>query len=387
MLSIDALRGLAALMVLVYHARSSMWVGIGSTYSEYGLSLNPNAWLGYFSLPFSYGGLGVTLFFVLSGYCIHRRGAKLLAQSRASDLNWNSFAIRRFWRIYPTYFCALLLTVTIDYWIVSTYGVNPGQDNSLLAFGVSLLTLQGFVAPFYGSNGVFWTLAMEIHLYAAYPLLFYLSQRIGPNRVLLITLFVSFGYTVGQITTGFEEYLPHRFQRGPIFLPYWFTWTIGFYLAEVEAERAKGLSNKTWAVLVFVSLPIGLVLTTSNQYLLAEIFCAVAFAGLIQGSLTVRGEQIWRWFGGQLFAAVGVFSYSLYAVHAPLLVAYHSLISPSEPTRKFGTLWPAIGGVALVIPIAYFFFRTVEAWSIWKAATAGLTKADEVVTSSNTNIQ
>ena len=378
-MSIDALRGLAALMVLVYHARASMWVGTGATYREYGLSVNPNALLGYLSFPFSYGGLGVTLFFVLSGYCIHRRGARQIAQGREGELNWKSFALRRFWRIYPTYVFALLLTMAIDHWLSLTHSPNPGQDNSLFSFVVSLFTLQGFIAPFYGSNGVFWTLAMEIHLYLAYPLLFYLSRRIGPTRVLLMTLAVSLAYTVGQMAVGFESYLPHRFQRGPIFLPYWFTWTIGFYLAEVEAGRAKRLSNKTWATLVCVSLPIGLALTTLNKYLLAEVFCAIAFAGLIHGSLTPRGAEIWRWLGGRLFATVGLFSYSLYAIHAPLLIAYHSLISPSDPTHKFETLWPALGGVLLAIPLAYFFFWGVESWSIRKASGAGISKVDSAV--------
>lgn len=79
--AIDGLRGLAALALLVYHSRSSFWVGINATYREHGLAPNLNAWIGYLTAPFSFGGLGVTLFFVLSGFCIHRRGARNLASS------------------------------------------------------------------------------------------------------------------------------------------------------------------------------------------------------------------------------------------------------------------------------------------------------------------
>jgi len=75
--SLDALRGLAALMVLVYHARGMFWVGFTQIYREHGLRPGFNAYLDYLFMPFSYGSLGVTLFFVLSGYCIHRRGARM----------------------------------------------------------------------------------------------------------------------------------------------------------------------------------------------------------------------------------------------------------------------------------------------------------------------
>ncbi|MDX1930337.1 MAG: hypothetical protein SFV81_27680, partial [Pirellulaceae bacterium] len=63
--SVDVLRGLAALMVVIYHARSTLWIGISELYSRYGFSPNPTAWIGYATYPFSYGWLGVTLFFVL----------------------------------------------------------------------------------------------------------------------------------------------------------------------------------------------------------------------------------------------------------------------------------------------------------------------------------
>ena len=115
--AIDALRGLAALSVLVYHARGMLWVGATQTYHHYGLSLNFNAWLGYKTVPFSLGSLGVTLFFVLSEYCIHRRGAQMLANDSCATIDYKAFVIRRFWRIYPTYVVALLLTALVDWWI------------------------------------------------------------------------------------------------------------------------------------------------------------------------------------------------------------------------------------------------------------------------------
>jgi peptidoglycan/LPS O-acetylase OafA/YrhL len=362
--AIDALRGFAAIAVVVYHARAILWIGLGEIYRANGISLDLNAWIGYASFPLSFGGLGVSLFFVLSGYCIHRRGAKLLANSRAHEMKWKSFAVRRFWRIYPTYTCALVLTAVIDFWF-SSRDVN--QDNSLFSFIVSLFTFQGILAPTFGSNGVFWTLAMEIHLYAVYPLLYFASKKFGPDRVLFTTLTISVVYCFLERMFGFESLLPYRFQRGPVFLPYWFTWTIGFYLAEVEANRTKGPSNATWNVMTTIALPIGFLLTLKGVYLFAEIFWAVTFANFLRISLRPSGQATWNSTLGRLFAGVGLFSYSLYAVHAPLLLVYHAMISPSDLEHRFDTILPSLGGVIFVIPISYLFFRVVESWSITKA--------------------
>ncbi len=365
--AIDGLRGLAALAVLVYHARSAFWVGIGATYREHGLTPNLNAWIGYLTAPFNFGGLGVTLFFVLSGYCIHRRGARNLATTKPRDFDLAKFAGRRFWRIFPTYVCALLLTALIDYWLQAMSGHSvPNQDNSASTFLISLLTLQGYAAPSFGSNGVFWTLAMEIHLYAMYPLLYALSFRFGPTRVLALTFFISLLYTLCEILFGFESLLANRSARGPIFLPYWFTWTMGFYLAEVEAGRCKDAGDKAWFSSSIVALTIGVYLSLMNYYLLAEIFWAILFASLLRTSLSPWGEKIWRKRTGGFFAAIGVFSYSLYAVHAPLLLIFHRLVSPDDPNYKYETLWMTLAGVVVSLIFAYVFFQLVERWSIPK---------------------
>src|ERR1700722_6763108 len=59
-------------------------------------------------LPFSFGWCGVAIFFVVSGFCIH------LSYKRKPD--WLDFASRRFFRIYPAYFVALLFCALVLPW-------------------------------------------------------------------------------------------------------------------------------------------------------------------------------------------------------------------------------------------------------------------------------
>lgn len=84
--SIDSLRGLAALIVVFYHARTMFWVGIAETYKQNSLRPDINAWLGYTTIFLYFGGIAVDLFFVLGVYCVHRRSVRQLATNPPSQV-------------------------------------------------------------------------------------------------------------------------------------------------------------------------------------------------------------------------------------------------------------------------------------------------------------
>ncbi len=368
--SIDALRGIAALSVVAYHARGDLWIGVRELWRTEGLNLcDANVVLGYLTGPLYFGFLGVPLFFVLSGYCIHRRGATLLAENAEGRLPVRRFFLRRLWRIYPTYLAALVLTALIDGYATTHLGVEPraGQDNSPFTFTASVLSLQGLVAPMYGSNTVLWTLSIEMHLYAVYPILFCLSRRWGPTVPLIMTLAVSLGYLAADHLFDLNGCFPYRHGGGPLFLPFWFTWTIGFFIAELEAGRTRLFGWLPWVIAP--GLLIGALLTLSGQRDAAEFAFALAFGGLLLCAL--KWNHTWWWSNRIVFAAafVGVFSYSLYAVHRPCLVLLRGLFLPA----RAATLWPTIGAITWCVAFAWVFFQCVERWSLRPPAKRLLT--------------
>lgn len=358
LVGIDALRGIAALTIVLFHARPMFWIGIDEAWQLYGPTLNLGVLLGYVTAPLYFGGLAVELFFVLSGYCVHRRRAFSLAKDPQTKLDIFPFLFKRFSRIYPVYFVALCLTSLVDNY-VRTYNpsfVNLGQDNSVYAFFASLLALQGIAAPIFGSNTVLWTLSLEIHFYILYPLLYHISRKLGANFVLLVTFIVNIGYTVAEMIWKISESLPYKGSGIPIFAAYWFLWGVGFYIAEMEAGRAK--LPKGAMVLVVISIPIMLVSAFLKLWEIASLGASLAFGGLIYWSITPTGKAIWNGSVGRCFAFVGFFSYSVYAIHRPVLLLLRVLLTPNGVV--FNTLVPTLLAAIIAVVSGGILFFIIE---------------------------
>src|SRR5882724_1689461 len=180
---IDVFRGLAAFAVLVLHAREAGWIGMHAYWTAHHLS-GPLTFLAYATFPATWGSIGVPIFFVLSGYCIHRSYALSCVRVPSTRFAVGEFYLRRFLRIYPVLIGALFLTATCDY---LTRLFAPGSDklgdNSITSIFVNLFALQGIAGTSYGSNGALWTLSIEIQFYALYPMLLLATRRFGRGAI------------------------------------------------------------------------------------------------------------------------------------------------------------------------------------------------------------
>ena len=105
----DGLRGVAILGFL-FHCISPAFPSDGLAWSGLFWDFSAMEWWHWVVLPLNYGGTRVAMFFVLSGFCIH------LSHRRARQPTWNSFANRRFFRIFPPYLVALCLFLFVWPW-------------------------------------------------------------------------------------------------------------------------------------------------------------------------------------------------------------------------------------------------------------------------------
>ncbi len=109
------------------------------------------------------GYVGVSVFFVLSGFLIYHRYAD--AGLTQANSFWRAYAQNRLARIVPLYACLLLLTAGVD-------GVL-GRPLSWPVFGLNLTLLKGFFDE-YKFTGIAqsWSLTVESCFYGVAPLLF-----------------------------------------------------------------------------------------------------------------------------------------------------------------------------------------------------------------------
>jgi peptidoglycan/LPS O-acetylase OafA/YrhL len=342
--TIDVLRGLAALFVACLHIRETAWIGERQFWSTHPSWLSLDALLAVLSAPVMFGSFGVSAFFVISGYCIHRAHATRLSRDASYRVDSGRFWFRRFVRIYPVLIAALLLTLLFDsisgHLVPGFYKLGDLSPVSLL---INLSALEGLFSQPYGSNGPLWTLAIEIQLYAVYPLVFMLRRRFGINRTMLLALAL----------TALSWLLFER--KGlSLFASYQFAWMLGAYVADRETAASRTPAGRIagWGG-ALVILGGCAVFVAVSQYLAFQIW-AVGFA-MVLARLLERPLHIGPVAAG--FRQLGHFSYSLYAIHLPLAVlAVCALFGGTKQV----SLIPAVLILAGAVACAFVFYQVFE---------------------------
>ena len=146
--SLDGIRAVSFLLVFLAHSGLEAWVP---------------------------GGLGVTIFFFLSGFLITTLMRQELAET--GGVSFKHFYLRRALRIFPPFYTVLLAAAAL-----SAAGVLPGPPQSapLLAqifhFANYWTVRHGYDGEVAGT-GVYWSLAVEEHFYLIFPAVFVLLHR------------------------------------------------------------------------------------------------------------------------------------------------------------------------------------------------------------------
>lgn len=163
--SLDGLRGIAVIMVLLFHAGPDLgrWVHLGYT--------------------------GVTLFFVLSGFLI----TGILIDSREAVNYFTSFYARRALRIFPIYYLTIICIFLIAPRFFPTARIPPEHDR-LFYF----LYLNNWTRLLQQPNnleytGHMWSLAVEEQFYWLWPLVIFKTSERALKWVCLATIVLGIG--------------------------------------------------------------------------------------------------------------------------------------------------------------------------------------------------
>jgi peptidoglycan/LPS O-acetylase OafA/YrhL len=274
LVEIDALRGVAAMAVVLFH--------LTTRYMELFSFKSPP------SFSFVYGHFGVNLFFIISGFVIFMTLEKT---ARPFD-----FVVSRFSRLFPVYWVAIFVTFAITHWL----GL-PGKLVSIGSALANMLMLHGlFRVPHV--DGVYWTLEVELLFYFG---MFFLFRIRGLNRihaVLMALLVIRLVYFVMKQAFGIE--LPWILFRLLIlgYIP-WFAIGISIYLATSRKGEGLWKAPACTAAMAIVTLLIAESIALGGLALAMAV--VVYFAA--SGRLT--------WLRNPVLAWLGAISYPLYLVH------------------------------------------------------------------------
>ncbi len=382
---LDALRGLAALYVMLGHAfhlliQTGSGPGTGSASllaQEIGTGV------------FRWGHEAVLLFFLISGFCIHYRQARGLRTGMVgSSTLWSwfdvqAYGLRRFRRLFPPLALALAATAVFD---AIGHRVNPDYyagayvtvTEHLQAPSYSATTLLGnlffqasFAVPPFGMNGPLWSLAFEFWFYALYPLALLITWRWKVGWLLAVAAGASLMGIVlmpPALPMPGADLRPYQSGLVPwwvavVFL-YWSVWIWGAAIAEAyvgrfHLPRVLRLLGIATVVAGVLWLKLGWPADQATPWRIHDLVIAGLLALTLAYVLVVSPTWL-RWLverAAKRLALLGDMSYSLYVVHLPWLVLLSAVWLSIDATLPSGAELFIAGTVStLLLTFASWYF-------------------------------
>jgi peptidoglycan/LPS O-acetylase OafA/YrhL len=309
------------------------------------------------------GYMGVTLFFVLSGFVLALNYFDALERPSGRKL-W-SYAIARFARVYPLY------VVVLAYVLIRLHA-NGQPIEDWLPHALAIQSWNPDVTFAFGFNGPGWSIGVELFLYACFPLLVLVLARLRSLRSLTVAAVVVaaalLGLTAWFVATGRAD-LPmtdpgsaHRWlYRTP--LPRLLDFMLGILAARLYLELRH---RQPWAQLGTV-LAIAAGVTIVSLMALPAHFqsawsldasYAIPAAIMIFGLAIAPGGLPARSLALPFIVLLGEASYAFYLVHQPLLGIlgagqWATAVTMSSVAYELATL-------GLVLAVAVGLHVTVE---------------------------
>ena len=214
--------------------------------------------------------------------------------------NSDGFYARRFLRIYPLYFFAVLFTLLLIPQIGSPYFLSGKTVVATgLATGIAnFFLLQGFLSITIPYNGSLWSLSVEVFFYLLAPFLFKLRSNL--ILALLAISLLSFNF-------------PMNWHYGYLALHYAWAWLIGFLIS------VKDKTQLAWLLIL-----LGSIVTYFNKIDTSEPLSYLNFAVTSSIVLLIYNKSFSVSSRIQaIFNFLGEISYPFYLFHIPIGLAVH----------------------------------------------------------------
>lgn len=332
---IDAMRGVAALAVVLPHA--------------VGLFIYPHdSWLTSLFLRLAdYGRSSVEVFFVVSGFAI----AYSLRDSATTGFSLRRFMLRRAVRLDPPYWVGMLWAALV----IAIRARATGQPVPVPSLGqvvAHVLYLQD-ILKIDQLNIVFWTLCLEFQLYLVFALTMRGASALGERPRATTGLLAATDMRGWLMVTAFFASLILSHTVWPM-RPGWFVPFFYLFLSgALAAWRVLGRISDRLFVICLVSMGLGLFLRPELQRVLGLLAALLIYVAIHRSALH-------RWLTGWVAQWLGRISYSIYLVHAPLTFFFLGLrtrIASNSPALSIALL---AGTYLFTLALATLLHVTIE---------------------------
>lgn len=268
------------------------------------------------------GGLGVTIFFVLSGFLITT--LMRIEHAREHRIDFAAFYLRRILRLFPP-----LVVVVAAALLLSAFDVIGGEfsPSGLLSLLFYFGNYHAIATDFQGiplGLGIMWSLAVEEHYYLFYPPLAALLLRVGNVRisasVLLLLCLAVLLHRVGLAHFGVpERYISMATDtRIDAIL-------VGCAMAMVRnpwLDPVAVAPSRAWTLLAACLALLLLTLVVRDEFFrltLRYSLQSLAIAPLIYLAIVNVRQAPFRWLNARPMVYIGTVSYTIYLSHQLVL--------------------------------------------------------------------
>jgi peptidoglycan/LPS O-acetylase OafA/YrhL len=357
--SLDGLRGLAALYVVIYHA-----------------ALNSEEAPGTFSPTMSvlhalidHGHFAVVFFIVLSGFSLMLPVAR--ESSKALNGGLKEFVKRRARRILPTYYAALAASLLLigSYYVLEPFlRLSRPKIEHVFETG-NILSHLALVHNFsfawvYKINAPMWSVATEWQIYFVFALV-------------LLPLWRRFGIVLVVFVAWFLGCLPHALLAPNENLWWAGPWLLGSFslgMLGASIHFSPEYANSWWRKRapwgLFAVIAAGLTALVRGRpeswnHIAVDACVSVCALCIINrcvvDSNSPEGSGAWsRLFGSKLLVALGGFSYSLYLIQHPILTIAKNLLNKLRVERDAHLQLELLVAVPITLALAWLFAELFE---------------------------
>lgn len=286
---LDGLRGIAILLVVLYHTYSNAWV-----------ELVPYFYPTHDLMIIKYGSHGVPLFFIISGFVI--------SMSLEKCKNFGDFMFKRWLRLFPAMLIASLLILITSPLLTSRPLGNPYALDIIA--GITFIAPTFFRAIFDSQQtmleGGFWSLFVEVKFYIVAGLLYF---TVGQKKMItaLVIMFLSstiFDVLQSRLPGDTAENLKLVFASLDYEYYGWFAAGALFF----RYYSSKSISAFIFAIIIALisARALGGLMSISMLFavILIVIFACSMFSQTLQNLLS-----------NQVLVFLGFISYPLYLIH------------------------------------------------------------------------